>query len=336
MSLSINTNVASLTVQRHFNSTTATMNDVMEKMTTGFKINSAADDAAGYGVVKEMESVLSSYDVAETNGQMGSSLLNTQEGVLEIVGSYLQRIRDLTEQAANGTYATSSREAIALEVAQRMEEMNRLCDITDFNGLKLLDGSQTDGVNLQVGINSGEENVILLDASLFASAKVTALMQLETLGGVSTASQGAQDDTYKYLCEADGQYYENAMVAQLTNDGLINGGAIDTDAMTITALCNSVFKNDNSSRAFLDIVDIAVEDVTQRATEIGAYMNRVDSAVESIAVQADNLTEAKSLIKDADIAEISSDFIAAQILQQAGATMLTTANQTPSIALNLI
>lgn len=336
MSLSINTNVASLTVQRHFNSTTATMNDVMEKMTTGFKINSAADDAAGYGVVKEMESVLSSYDVAETNGQMGSSLLNTQEGVLEIVGSYLQRIRDLTEQAANGTYATSSREAIALEVAQRMEEMNRLCDITDFNGLKLLDGSQTDGVNLQVGINSGEENVILLDASLFASAKVTALMQLETLGGVSTASQGTQDDTYKYLCEADGQYYENAMVAQLTNDGLINGGAIDTDAMTITALCNSVFKNDNSSRAFLDIVDIAVDDVTQRATEIGAYMNRVDSAVESIAVQADNLTEAKSLIKDADIAEISSDFIAAQILQQAGATMLTTANQTPSIALNLI
>ncbi len=336
MSLSINTNVASLTVQRHFNSTTATMNDVMEKMTTGFKINSAADDAAGYGVVKEMESVLSSYDVAETNGQMGSSLLNTQEGVLEIVGSYLQRIRDLTEQAANGTYATSSREAIALEVAQRMEEMNRLCDITDFNGLKLLDGSQTDGVNLQVGINSGEENVILLDASLFASAKVTALMQLETLGGVSTASQGAQDDTYKYLCEADGQYYENAMVAQLTNDGLINGGTIDTDAMTITALCNSVFKNDNSSRAFLDIVDIAVDDVTQRATEIGAYMNRVDSAVESIAVQADNLTEAKSLIKDADIAEISSDFIAAQILQQAGATMLTTANQTPSIALNLI
>ncbi len=336
MSLSINTNVASLTVQRHFNSTTATMNDVMEKMTTGFKINSAADDAAGYGVVKEMESVLSSYDVAETNGQMGSSLLNTQEGVLEIVGSYLQRIRDLTEQAANGTYATSSREAIALEVAQRMEEMNRLCDITDFNGLKLLDGSQTDGVNLQVGINSGEENVILLDASLFASAKVTALMQLETLGGVSTASQGTQDDTYKYLCEADGQYYENAMVAQLTNDGLINGGAIDTAAMTITALCNSVFKNDNSSRAFLDIVDIAVDDVTQRATEIGAYMNRVDSAVESIAVQADNLTEAKSLIKDADIAEISSDFIAAQILQQAGATMLTTANQTPSIALNLI
>ena len=85
MSLSINTNVISLSVQRHFNTTTNRMNDAMEKMTTGFKINSAADDAAGYGVVKKMESVLSTYDVAETNGQMGSSLLQTQEGVLELV-----------------------------------------------------------------------------------------------------------------------------------------------------------------------------------------------------------------------------------------------------------
>ena len=126
------------------------------------------------------------------------------------------------------------------------------------------------------------------------------------------------------------------MIAQLSDDGLAKNGKIDAAKLTITALCNSVFKNDNSARAFLDTVDIAVNDVTQRATEIGSYMNRVDSAVESLAVQADNLTEAKSLIKDADIAEVSSEYISQQILQQAGATMLTTANQVPSIALNLI
>ncbi len=351
MSLSINTNIASLTVQRHFNSTTATMNDVMEKMTTGFKINSAADDAAGYGVVKEMESVLSTYDVAETNGQMGSSLLQTQEGVLEIVGSYLQRIRDLTEQAANGTYATSSREAIALEVAQRMEEMNRLCDITDFNGLKLLDGSQTDGVNLQVGINSGMENVIRLDESLFASAKITALMRLndgmgQKLGTINQTTYDGltEEEQRQYYASEDGTiYFESATLAALYNENQAafnvtagNDVQINENTLTITTICNAVFSNDNSARMFLDTVDIAVDDVTKRSTEIGAYMNRVDSAVESIAVQADNLTEAKSLIKDADIAEISSDFVAAQILQQAGATMLTTANQTPSIALNLI
>lgn len=335
MSLSINTNVISLTVQRNFNSTTSDMNDAMQKMTTGFKINSASDDAAGYGVVKKMESIISTYDVAETNGEMGSSLLQTQEGVLEIISSYFQRIRDLTEQAANGTYATSSREAIASEVAQRMSEINRLCEVTDFNGLKLLDGSQTDGVNLQVGINSGDENVILLDKSLFASAKITSLMQFANNAGQSSSSSSTKDETHRYEA-SDGKFYESAMIAQLSDDGLATGGNIDVDKLTITALCNSVFKNDNSARAFLDTVDIAVDDVTKRATEIGSYMNRVDSAVESLAVQGDNLTEAKSLIKDADIAEVSSEYIAKQILQQAGATMLTTANQTPSIALNLI
>ena len=341
MSLSINTNVISLSVQRHFNSTTSRMNDAMEKMTTGFKINSAADDAAGYGVVKKMESVLSTYDVAETNGQMGSSLLQTQEGVLEIIGSYLQRIRDLTEQAANGTYATSSRVAIASEVAQRMQEMNRLCDVTEFNGLKLLDGSQTDGVNLQVGINSGSENVITLDESLFSSAKITAIMKLTEGAAQSMASGGAESDTLKYEGAA-GHWFESATIAAMDKAGLITfGGAgtstVKTDgSVTITALCNAVFVNDNSARMFLDTVDLAVDDVTERATQIGAYMNRVDSAVESLAVQGDNLTGAKSLIKDADIAAVSSEFIAAQILQQAGASMLTTANQTPSIALNLI
>ena len=335
MSLSINTNVISLSVQRSFNSTTTNMNEAMKKMTTGFKINSAADDAAGYGVVMKMESVLSTYDVAETNGQMGSSLLQTQEGVLEIISSYFQRIRDLTEQAANGTYATSSRQAIASEVAQRMSEINRLCDVTDFNGLKLLDGSQTDGVNLQVGINSGDENVFLLDKSLFASAKITSLMQFATNAGQSAESNNKETDVFKYEGK-DGKFYESAMIAQLADDGLATNGKIDATKLTITALCNSVFKNDNSARAFLDTVDIAVNDVTQRATEIGSYMNRVDSAVESLAVQADNLTEAKSLIKDADIAEVSSEYISQQILQQAGATMLTTANQVPSIALNLI
>ena len=336
MSLSINTNVISLTVQRSFNASTSMMNDAMEKMTTGFKINSAADDAAGYGVVKGMESIISTYSVAETNGQMGSSLLKTQEGVLDIMGSYLQRIRDLTEQAANGTYATSSRIAIASEVAQRMEEVNRLCDVTNFNGLELLNGTQTDGVNLQVGVESGDENIIRLDEALFSSAKITALMELATGGGQKlTAGVDKKDDTHKY--QGATKWFESAMVAELNKEGAIDdGGVVDPAKMTITTLCDSVFNNDNSAREFLDTVDLAVDDLSARSTEIGSYMNRVDSAVEGLDLQANNLVEAKSLIKDADIAQVSSEYLSYQILQQAGATMLTTANQTPGIALNLI
>lgn len=344
--LSINTNTISLAVQRSFGNSTNKMNETMKKMTTGFKINSAADDAAGYGVVKEMESKLNTYSVAETNGQMGSSLLQTQEGVLEIIGSYLQRIRDLAEQAANGTYATSSRIAIATEVSQRMQEMNRLCDSTDFNGLKLLDGSQIDGVNLQVGINSGDENVITLDKSLFASCKVSAIMGLNatTNGAQLTGANDTKDEANGFIYSAkdstgaNEKWFKSAMIAQLYTVGMADatGKMINGQMNDIEKFAKAVFANDNSSRAFLDTVDLAVNNISQRATQIGAYMNRVDSAVESLTVQSDNLTEAKSLIKDADIAKISSEYLSYQILQQAGATMLTTANQTPSIALNLI
>ena len=178
-SITINTNLASLTAQRNLSRSTTGMNTAMERLTTGYRINSGKDDAAGSAVSNLMEAQISGYDVAESNAEMGLSLLDTAEGVLNIVGDYMQRIRDLTEQAANGTYGTDSLQAIRTEVQQRMLEINRLCDVIDFNGIKLLDGTSIAasgaGLNLQVGNNTGTANVINLDASLFQSAKITAL-----------------------------------------------------------------------------------------------------------------------------------------------------------------
>ena len=107
-SLTINTNISSLVAQRNLSKATSGMNTAMERLTTGYKINSGADDAAGSAVSTIMEAQISGYDVAESNATMGLSLLDTAEGVLDIVSGYLQRIRDLTEQAANGTYGTAS------------------------------------------------------------------------------------------------------------------------------------------------------------------------------------------------------------------------------------
>ena len=101
----------------------------MERLTTGFRINSGKDDAAGAAVSNLMEAQISAYDVAESNTAMGLTLLDTAEGVLDIVCDYVQRIRDLTEQAANGTYGTASMQAIRTEVEQRMLEINRLCSV---------------------------------------------------------------------------------------------------------------------------------------------------------------------------------------------------------------
>ncbi len=360
--ITINTNLASLTAQRNLSAATTGMNTAMERLSTGFKINSGADDAAGSAVSTLMEAQISGYDVAESNATMGLSLLDTSEGVLDIVGDYLQRIRDLTEQAANGTYGTSSMNAIRTEVQQRMEEINRLCEVIDFNGIQLLDGTSSacisgSGVNLQVSNNSGRPNIINLDSSLFASAKCTALFITGEPGRTGSnwyeKGQGPADGSIDYATSAlyariTGQRVElsNGTVYDYSSLGYTaikdnnydpnNDGSSVKSVSCITAICDAVYTDDATAREFLQFIDEAIENVSDRRTLIGAYMNRVESAVDAIGVQKENIVAANSSIKDADVATESSNFIKYQILQQSTATLLSTANQTPSIALNLI
>ena len=334
--LTINTNLSSLTCQKYLKSATKGMNSAMEKLSTGFKINSAKDDAAGYAVYTGMEAKVSGYDIIETNAQMGLDMLTTQEGVLDIINDYLQRIRDLTMQAANGTYGSASLNAIALEVTQRMDEINRLCKITDFNDTYLLDGSRTTDINLQVGLYSNQRCVITMDAFLFASAESSMIFGFSSKSDISKldlTSAQAEDADHTYKAD-DGNYYASALAYQLNKDGIVNNGSLD--GATLTAITTAIYKNDSTARAFIDQIDDAIDNISLRCTKIGAYMNRLDSAIDSTDVQRENLTEAVSTIKDADAATESSNYIKYQILQQATATLLSTANQQPSIALNLI
>lgn len=362
-SITINTNLASLTAQRNLSAATTGMNTAMERLTTGFRINSGKDDAAGSAVSCLMEAQISGYDVAESNATMGLSLLDTAEGVLGIVNDYLQRIRDLTEQAANGTYGTSSMNAIRTEVQQRMEEINRLCTVIDFNGIKLLDGTSTaattgNGVNLQVSNNSGKNNIINLKYTIFESATITALL----MSGNSHSNAGAtKTDAYnkpwykrndvetkalecrvehKEGTSTDGRKYdysgdEYVDVTKYKYDWK-DTRVGDVNQSCITAICDAVYTDDATAREFLSFIDDAIENVSARTALIGAYMNRVESAVDAISVQKENIVSANSSIKDADVATESSNYIKYQILQQSTATLLSTANQTPSIALNLI
>lgn len=334
--LTINTNLSSLTCQKYLRSATKGMNSAMEKLSTGFKINSAKDDAAGYAVYTGMEAKVSGYDIIETNAQMGLDMLTTQEGVLDIINDYLQRIRDLTMQAANGTYGSASLNAIALEVTQRMDEINRLCDITDFNDTHLLNGERTTDINLQVGLYSDQRCVIKMDAFLFASAKSSMIFGFSSQSDIATmnlSNANTEDADHPYKAE-DGKFYASAFAYQLNKDGLVTNGSID--GVSLTSICSSIYKNDSTARAFIDQIDDAIDNISLRCTKIGAYMNRLDSAIDSTDVQRENLTEAVSTIKDADAATESSNYIKYQILQQATATLLSTANQQPSIALNLI
>ena len=367
--MTINTNLASLTAQKNLRSATQSMNIAMERLSTGFKINSGKDDAAGYSVVEGMQAKVNGYDIIETNASMGLDMLSTQDGVLGILNEYLQRIRDLTMQAANGTYGSASLNAIRTEVEQRMDEINRLCTITDFNDTYLLDGSRTDDINLQVGLYSNQRCVITMDSSLFASAMATSIMGFASAANKTLGYNGYLDlrtndektDVYKYQAreiDSKGQpildpsgkvtykegYYASALAAALAENNAVSytsGKASATIAggasnFTIKQMCDAIYRNDNAARAFIDNIDKAIDNVSLRVTKIGAYMNRLDSAVNSTDVQRENLTESISTLKDSDVAKESSNYIKYQILQQSTASLLATANQQPQIALSLI
>ena len=289
MALTINTNLGSLIVQKNLESATKALNKSIERMTTGYKINTAGDDAAGYAVATKMDTQLSSISVAQDNVAMGASLLSTAESNYDLIATHLQRIRDLTEEAANGTYGADSINAIKAEIEARWAEIDRIAATTEFNGIKLMDGATgtgkpaTSGVNLQIGIDSSANSTLNLEAGLFGKADGATLLNVAKA-------------TFTAYYVAGGTSYDDA----------------------------------------LDAIDGALTEVTQRQTKIGAYQNRLDSAADALEVQYANVTSSLSTIKDADVASESSEYIKAQILQQASATLLSTANQTPSIALNLI
>ena len=280
MAITINTNIPSLVAQKALNNATTKMNTAMERMSTGYKINSSKDDAAGMAVSRKLDYKISSLGVAQSNAQMGASMLDTMEGIMGVVNDNLVRIRDLTEQAANGTYGTDSMKAMATEINTRLDEISRIANSAEFNGKKLINGDIKNDIKLQVGITSTDESQITLEKDLFQDCKAT------TLG-----------------------------VAHIA----------DVEAWT-----------DDDARGYLVDVDTAIARLTDATTKIGSKQAAITSAMNSAQVMETNLTASNSLIKDADIAKESSNYIKQQILQQTSASLLATANQAPAIASNLV
>ena len=144
--VSINTNLQSLLVQSNLSQSTNALNKAIERMTTGFKINHASDNAAGYSIAQNMASQLSSYDVAADNIKMGLDLVSTAQDSIALMHQHAGRIRDLITQAMNGTYGEQSQKAIASEINARIAEINRLCETTEYNGIQLLKNVTVDSL----------------------------------------------------------------------------------------------------------------------------------------------------------------------------------------------
>lgn len=343
MALTINTNISSIIAQRSLNSATINLNTSLERMSTGYKINHAKDNAAGYSIANMWETQLGSLDVAADNAATGSDMLTSAEQSYSLLSDHLQRIRDLTEQAANGTYASASLKAIQSEISARLDEITRVASNAEFNGIKLMSfdgtngnitGMNEKGIDLQVGLYGDGDSIINLDIDLFKSATISGLFTNMTKANGVTLQQMLKQANNKQSVDLkttdEEQKIVNNKIFAAACSGLIYDSA--TDSYTLA----SGVEDSYGAKEMLSFLDSAIDDISSRVTRIGAAQNRVESAITAIDVQSQNLTSSLSTLRDTDVAEESSNYIQSQILQQASATLLATANQTPSIALNLV
>lgn len=286
MGIVVNTNVSSMIMQRNLSNASKAVDGSLEKLSTGYRINRAADDAAGLTISEGLRSQVRGTEVAKSNSQTGINLLQTAEGDLSIVMENLQRIRDLSIQAANGTNATAERNAIKSEVEQRAKEITRIANSSSFNKTNLLDGTATT-LSLQISPD-------------YEAGKAS----------LNTLTIGSP---------------------------LINASAtsLGINASGTSFLTNS-FASAGAAASFIAKVDTAISTVTTNRATIGAYQNRLESAINSMSIRNENLSASESRIRDVDVAVEAAALTKNQILQRASSTLLAQANQAPAIALSLI
>lgn len=287
MAIVVNTNIDSLRVQRNLNSASTNMSKAVERLTTGSKVNQAADDAAGFVIAKGLEAQQRGSVVAQDNAQTGINLLQTAEGNFDVIQEHLLRIRDLTLQAMNGGYSYDEVKAMEDEVMARTAEIDRISNGAKFNEFQLFPTGAADDLVLQIGANSDEATNTITVSDVFTEATVSVLT-------------GRTGNPIRFT------------------DGV-------SDIVDLTEF-----------RQILDDLDTGIKEISTRRGTIGAITNRLESAVEALDIQNENLLAARSRIVDADIGEESSNYTKYQILQQASASLLVQANQSPSIALSLI
>ncbi|QWR82479.1 flagellin FliC [Cronobacter sakazakii] len=273
----INTNLLSLTTQTNLNKSQSALGTAIERLSSGLRINSAKDDAAGQAIANRMTSQVKGMTQAARNANDGISLVQTAEGNLNEINTNLQRIRELAVQAANDTNRTTDLTSINTEITQRLLEIDRIADSANFNGKKLLDGTATD-FNIQVGAGTDDSDTIQIKTDALIDAKATSL-----------------DPDLK---------------------GTINNNA--------------------EAKSFINAADNAIAAVDTARSNLGAIQNRFESTINNLNNSINNLSAAQSRIQDADYATEVSNMSRAQILQQAGTSVLSQANQVPQSMLSLL
>ncbi|ATL92130.1 flagellin [Aeromonas sp. CU5] len=304
MAMYINTNVSSLNAQRNMTNSTKSLDTSYTRLASGLRINSAKDDAAGLQISNRLTSQINGLDQGNRNANDGISLAQTAEGAMDEVTGMLQRMRTLAQQSANGSNSTKDREALQKEVDQLGAEINRVSSATTFAGTKLLDG--TFGGSFQVG----------------ADAYQTIGFSLSQTDGFSISGIAvAAGTSISAITGPAGSIVTTVAVSLIFTGGGSGGIKIGTqsDAQSVMAAAD----------AMLGVVD-------GKRAELGAVQNRLDSTIRNQANISENVSAARSRIRDADFATETANMTKQNILQQAASSVLSQANQRPQAALQLL
>ena len=376
MALSINQNIQAFNAYRNLSVTQGDLSKSLEKLSSGYRINRAADDAAGLAISEGLRSQVGGLKQASRNAQDGISVVQTAEGALTETHAILQRLRTLSVQSANDSNDADSRKAIGAESKALTDELTRIAEKTTYNNVKLLDGS-FNTKQFQVGYASGDTIGVNINSvgsagatSTFANgaASTTAATATFTYGGIATTTAAAltvssdanniatqlnNDANFKtsYTASVDSTGGLKVQAKAANGAGVIaisGAGLAGTPVGVAAAAGTAGFSADNLGLSSIDLttqtgasaalttIDTAIRSVSTSRANLGALQNRFEHTINNLNVAVENLSASESRIRDTDMAMEMTSFTRSQILSQAGTAMLAQANQIPQGVLSLL
>ena len=314
MASSINTNVVSLNSQRALSASQNSLSTSMQRLSSGLRINSAKDDAAGLAIAERMNTQVKGMNVAIRNANDGISMAQTAEGSLSKIGDNLQRMRELAVQSRNATNSEGDRANLQKEFGQLQQEIDRTIGSAKFNGVSTFSSSNA---TLEFQIGAGTD----------ATDRIT--VSSVQLGGGTAATAGAAvaDITDGTVTAADLKNLMSTLTTTNTTGGTAGVGiAIGGTSGIAVGDIDSAIK----------VIDAALNQINDKRAEFGAIQNRFDAVVSNLQVGVENESSARGRIMDADFASETANLSRSQILQQAGTAMIAQANQLPQSVLSLL
>lgn len=375
MAISVNTNVAGMTAQRYLNNAADGTQKSMERLSSGYRINSAKDDAAGLQISNRLTSQSRGLDMAVRNANDGISIAQTAEGAMNETTNILQRMRDLSLQSSNGSNSRSERLAIQEEVSALNDELNRIAETTSFGGNKLLNGS-FGNKSFQIGADSGEAVALTMSNMRSDTTDMGGKAYRAQEGKGSDWKVGEAKDLTLNYTDKQGEAREVTISAKAGDDleevatyingqnddikaSVGEGGKLQLFAATQKVQGDVTIGGDlgaeigfgqgedltvkdidvstvGGSQEAIAVIDGALKAVDSQRASLGAFQNRFGHAISNLENINENVNASRSRIKDTDYARETTAMTKSQILQQASTSVLAQAKQSPSAALSLL